>query len=37
MHIEKTDIEVVVSRVLNNSTIVSFHGHGALVGPNADL
>lgn len=34
---EETDIEVVVSRVLNNGTIVSFHGHGLLVGPNADL
>ena len=34
---EKTDIEVIVARVQNNSTVVSFHGHGLLVGPNADL
>jgi hypothetical protein len=34
---EKTDVEVIVSRVLNSNTIVSFHGHGLLVGPNADL
>jgi len=34
---EKTDIEVVVSRVLSNGTRVSFHGHGVLVGPGNGL
>lgn len=34
---EKTDVEVVVSRVLNADTIVAFHGHGILIGPNADI
>jgi hypothetical protein len=34
---EKTDVEVIVSRVQNNNTRVAFHGHGVMVGPNADL
>lgn len=34
---EKTDVEVVVTRALGAGTIVAFHGHGILVGPNADL
>jgi len=34
---EKTDIEVIVPRVLNSNTIVSFHGHGLLVSSNADV
>jgi hypothetical protein len=34
---EKTDIEVIAARVLNSNTIISFHGHGLLIGPNADL
>lgn len=34
---EKTDVEVVVSRVQNNNTTVTFHGHGILVGANADI
>lgn len=34
---EKTDVEVVVSRVLGDNTRVALHGHGILIGPNADL
>lgn len=34
---EKTDIEVIVSRVAANDTFVTLHGHGLLIGPNADL
>jgi hypothetical protein len=33
----KTDIHVQVTSVAANSSIISFHGHGILVGPNADL
>jgi hypothetical protein len=33
----KSDIEMRVTGVSANNTIVSFHGHGLLVGPNADL
>lgn len=34
---EKTDIEVIVSRVAANDTFITLHGHGLLIGPNADL
>lgn len=34
---EKTDIEVIVSRVAANDTLVTLHGRGLLIGPNADL
>lgn len=34
---EKTDVEVIVSRVAANDTLVTLHGHGLLIGPNADL
>jgi len=34
---EKTDIEMRVTAVFGNNSIVAFHAHGLLVGPNADL
>lgn len=34
---EKSDIELRVISVGANNTMVTFHGHGLLVGPNADI
>lgn len=34
---EKSDIEFRVTAVGANNTVVTFHGHGLLVGPNADI
>ena len=34
---EYTDIHIIVRAVGANATTLTFHGHGVLVGPNADL
>ena len=34
---EKSDIHPVVTRVAANNSVVAWHGHGILIGPNADL
>lgn len=34
---EMTDVHIIVRQVGANDTTVTFHGHGVLVGPNADL
>jgi hypothetical protein len=34
---EMTDIHIIVRSVGANDTVVAFHGHGIMVGPNADL
>jgi hypothetical protein len=34
---EKTDIEMRVTSVGANNTVVTFHGHALLIGPNADI
>lgn len=34
---EMTDLHVVVRAVSANDTVVTFHGHGVMVAPNADL
>lgn len=34
---EKSDLELRVAAVGANNTVVTFHGHGLLIGPNADI
>ena len=34
---EMTDIHIIVRQVGSNDTVVTFHGHGVMIAPNADL